>query len=79
MSDPSERPAMTTKKTLVLALEFGFIIVLPLVIFGLLGKWLETKYHTKIFLYAGLILSVLSSVIWLYRRIKDIFEDIKNK
>ena len=78
MTDKSERKIITTKKALALALEFGFIIVLPLVVFGLLGKWLETKYHTKIFLFGGLILAVIASVTWLYRRIKEIFEEIKN-
>jgi hypothetical protein len=79
MTDNNERQYMTTRKTLVLALEFGFIIVLPLVIFGLLGKWLETRYNTKLFLYAGLILAIIASVAWLYRRIKVIFEEIKSK
>jgi hypothetical protein len=79
MTDNHERQNNATKSALVLALEFGFIIALPLVVFSLLGKWLEAKYHTNLFLLGGLILAIVSSTIWLYRRIKQIFEEIKTK
>lgn len=79
MSDNPERSNLTTRKTLALALEFGFIIALPLVAFSLLGKWLAEKYDTKLFLYAGILLAVTSSTLWLYRRMKEIFDEIKEQ
>lgn len=69
----------STYKALALTVEFGFIIILPLVVFGSLGKWLESKYNSKLYLIGALVLSVLASSIWLYIHIKDIYEDFKNK
>lgn len=69
----------SSAKALALTVEFGFIIVLPLVVFVSIGKWLSSKYDSKLFLIAALLLSVSASSIWLYLHIKDIYEDFKNK
>ncbi len=66
-------------KTFSLAVEFGFIIALPLLVFAYLGKWLDAKYHNKLFLLGAILLALTSSITWLYRRVKEILKDLRNK
>ena len=63
-----------------LAFEFGFIIALPLVAFGLLGKYLDGKLGTNYIALIGILLAIIASTVWLSKRIKSILEDLrKNK
>lgn len=70
-----DRKQMTFRKTLMFSLEFGFMIVLPLLIFGYAGDWLADHYHNRGYLFGGLILALLTSTIWMYKRINDIYKD----
>jgi hypothetical protein len=76
--DKDSRKGIAFGKTLAIAVEFGFAIVIPLLVFGYLGKWLETKYNTKLLLIACIAFAIVASSVWLYLRIMDIFEDLKN-
>jgi hypothetical protein len=66
-------------KTFSFAIEFGFIIALPLVGFGYLGKFLDQRYQTnnKIFLYAGILLALATTCLLFMRKIKDIMKDMQ--
>jgi hypothetical protein len=66
-------------KTLNFAVEFGFMIALPLLAFGYAGKYLDSRYHTnnKIFLYAGIILALATTCALFIRKIKDIMKDMQ--
>lgn len=56
-----------------LAAEFGFVIALPLIAFGLGGKWLDSRYHTdKLFTLIGIALALVASTALLARRISAI-------
>jgi len=74
-----ERKRSLHLKTLNFAIEFGFIIALPLVAFAYLGKFLDRHYQTnnEIFLLAGIILALITSSLLFYRRIKDIMKDMQ--
>jgi len=49
--------------------EFGFIIAAPIVVFALLGKWLDGRYDTApLFLVGGFILAALLTSLSIYRR-----------
>ncbi len=49
--------------------EFGVIIAAPIVIFALLGKWLDGLYDTApLFLVGGFIVAALMSGLSIYRR-----------
>lgn len=53
--------------------EFTFLIALPVVVFALLGKWLDGKYGTQpLFLISGFVLAVVISGFTVYRRIKEL-------
>lgn len=59
--------------------EMGFMIALPLVIFGLLGKFLDNKYHTGYYVYLGIALAITLTSILLYRRFARILEKLKEE
>lgn len=58
-----------------LAAELGFIIAVPIVVLGLLGKYLDARWGTHPYLkLAGLVLAIISSSYWLYLRFSDVFK-----
>ena len=78
MSDQkNEQKRVTFAKSFAMVAEFGFAIVIPLLIFGYLGKWLERTYDTKLLLIACIAVAIITSSAWLYWRILDIYEDFK--
>ena len=62
-----------------LAFEMGFIIALPLVAFALLGKYLDKRWGTNYIVLIGILLAIVSSTVWLSKRIKSILEDLKKQ
>ena len=66
---------LSNKKILALSVEFGFMIALPLLILALTGKWLAEKYNNPIYFYGGIILALLTSFVWFWKRITDIYND----
>lgn len=66
---------ITLMKSLSFAIQFGFMIVIPLLVFAYAGKWLSVHFHNQIFFYAGLILALLTSTAWFYKRISDLYKD----
>lgn len=59
------------------ASEFGFIIALPVIGLGLLGKWLDRTYHTKYFVLIGVLVAIALSTVWIARRLKRLMEEMK--
>ncbi len=58
---------------LSLAWELGYSIALPLVIFALLGRWLDKKFATSPWLFLlGIILAVTISSYLVYRKTMEI-------
>lgn len=54
------------------AWELGYIIAIPIVIFGLVGKWLDSKFHHS-FPYLtliGILLAIISTTYWMIQRLK---------
>jgi flagellar biogenesis protein FliO len=67
-----EKPTLNKWKLVNLSAELGFIIALPLVAFGLLGKWLDSRLGTEPWLtIAGILFAIVSTTIWLIRRFKE--------
>jgi len=56
-----------------LATELGFVIALPLVAFGFVGKWLDAKVgnDTQWFTLLGIIIAIASTTMWLTKRLKQ--------
>ncbi len=76
--DIAKKRVLTNRKIIAFSLEFGFMIVLPLVIFAFAGKWLAAYYNNQAFFYGGLILALLTSFAWFWKRINDIYNDFIN-
>lgn len=66
---------ITFARSLSLALQFALMILLPLLVFGFFGKWLEQRYHNRFWLIGALILALTTSSIWFYRKITDLYKD----
>lgn len=73
-----DKKQLTNKKILAFALEFGFMIALPLAILAITGKWLAEKHHNMGFFYGGIVLALIISVVWFWKRITDIYNDFLN-
>ncbi len=65
-------------KTFSFATEFGFIIALPLIVFGYIGKYLDKRFGTKYIVLIAVLLAITASTLWISRRLKDILKDLQN-
>ncbi len=74
-----DKRRITLLKAGNLVLEFGFIIALPLLAFGYLGKLLDERNATQYLKLIGILLALIISTTWLYRRIKEILKDLRNQ
>lgn len=74
-----DKRRITLLKAGNLVLEFGFIIALPLLAFGYGGKLLDERSHSNYFKLIGILLALITSIAWLYRRIKEIQKDLRNQ
>ncbi|MEK9181256.1 MAG: AtpZ/AtpI family protein [Patescibacteria group bacterium] len=77
--DSQTDKTLTKWKAVSLALEMGFIIALPIVALGLLGKYLDVKFQTRaLFKIIGLLSAIALSTFWLARRFSEIFKAMKS-
>lgn len=62
-----------TFSALSLAWELGYSIALPLVVFALIGRWLDKKLETSPWLFLlGIVLAVSISSYLVYRKTMEI-------
>ncbi|MBI3626777.1 AtpZ/AtpI family protein [Candidatus Uhrbacteria bacterium] len=69
--------------TLKLLGDIGFLVAVPLVIFGLGGRLLDKKLHTAPWLMlAGLVISLIITSISIYKKtstiLRELDEELKN-
>jgi F0F1-type ATP synthase assembly protein I len=81
MSDPqdqpTENPAMTFRTAAGFALELGYAIAVPLVVFGAAGRYLDGRFGSAPMLFlAGILLALAASVVWLARKIRRMAAEI---
>ncbi|MBI2607672.1 MAG: AtpZ/AtpI family protein [Candidatus Doudnabacteria bacterium] len=77
MQNSEQKPDQSLSKWRLvnLAFELGFIIALPLVGFGLIGKWLDEKFDTDPWLtLIAILIAIISTTIWLTKRIKELIK-----
>ncbi len=58
------------------AFELGFVIALPIVGFGLLGKWLDSKHNTHYFVFLGIAVAIIFTSIAVYKRFAALIEKL---
>ncbi len=71
---PNKNFSAQTAAAFGIAFELGFIIALPIVILGLVGKWLDQKYASGYFVYLAIALAITITSIWIYGRFKFFLE-----
>ena len=65
-----KKPAKVSFSVLEFAWDLGFSVVIPLILFILLGRFIDGKLGTSpIFLLAGIILSIFISSYGIYRAV----------
>jgi hypothetical protein len=69
---------LTMMKATNIAFEFGFMIALPLIGFGYLGKYLDARWGTHFLMLVGIVLALISSSVWFFKRVRAIAKDINN-
>ena len=80
MPEPQKTdPRSAYWRALGLAWEFGYLIVVPLVLLSLGGLWLDRQFDTKPWLFlAGMALAVTATTILLVRKFSQIVNDMNN-
>ena len=74
----SKPSAFTLARTMQLAVEFGFVMAIPVVAFGLGGKWLDSHtHHYNFFVLFGILFALVCSVALLTKRINGIRKELK--
>lgn len=64
-------------QALNLAWELGYSIAVPLVIFALVGRWLDGRLHTSPWLFlSGVVLAIISTSLLLIRKFTRILRDL---
>jgi hypothetical protein len=60
-----------------MATEFAFMIALPIISLVYLGKWLDTRHNTKVFIFIGFFLALAISTTMIGIRINRIRKGLK--
>ena len=74
---PVKNYRFETTKVVAVAFEMGFIIALPIVALGTLGKHLDDKHHTHWFVYIAIVVSLAISITWLFQRLSELVRKLK--
>ncbi len=70
-----EKPTINKWRLVNLAGQMGFIIALPLVALGFLGKWVDNKLGTDpLFVLVGILLAIVSTTVWLSKKMKELIK-----
>lgn len=73
--DTPQRKALW--QALNMAWELGYTITIPLVLFALAGRWADSQFHTKPWLFlGGVIFAIVSTSLLLVRKFSRIVRDL---
>lgn len=65
--------------SLDLAVRLGFSIAIPLIIFILIGRFLDSYFNTfPVFILLGMIVGLASSIFEIFRSVLPLLDDRKN-
>ena len=76
ISSGEKKKGDLSKSALVsIAFELGFIIALPVVGLGFLGKWLDAKTGTyPVLTLIGILGAIVATSFWMYRKFRGYFK-----
>ncbi len=69
---PNNPKKLDKSAMISLSFELGYIIAIPIVVFGLLGKWLDMRLHHSFpwVTLVGIALAILSTTVWITKRLQ---------
>lgn len=71
--DEGKKERSTLWQVLSLAWNLGYLIAIPLVVFALLGRFLDKRFGTSpLALLAGIFISLVVTTIGVYKKTKEI-------
>lgn len=77
MPTPSEPQRSAFWQALGLAWELGYLIIVPLIIFALAGRWADQQFGTSPWLFlGGMTLAIITTTIFLVRKFSGLIRDI---
>ncbi len=77
MEIPNNKPQIPKKvdrsALISLSFELGYIIAIPLVILGLLGRWLDARMQNEfpMFTLIGIVLAIAATTTWITKKVKN--------
>lgn len=74
MNLPVENPKKVDRAALIsLSFELGYIIALPLVVLGLLGKWGDSHWHHSFpwMTLTGIAVAIAATTFWITSKVKQ--------
>lgn len=61
------------------AIDFAFIIAVPLIAFVYIGRWADQRYNTKYLVLIGILIGLTISTVGIAKQIKKLSDQLKNK
>lgn len=78
MEETRKKEKTQVFSALSLAWQLGYTIVIPLVVFALLGRLLDKQFNSSPLLFIlGIVLAVLVTSIWLVAKLKQFTQEIE--
>lgn len=75
-----QRFAKPQWQALQMVFELGYLIVIPLIVFGLGGRWLDRQLGTSPWLFlGGMVLAVMATTVFLVRKFTKLLHDINHE
>ena len=74
---PDEKPnkEFAKRQLISIAFQLGFIIAIPVVLFGFVGKWLDARTGTyPLLTLIGIFAAIVSTSVWIYRKFRSYFK-----
>ncbi len=66
--------SLEKRELISIAFQLGFIIAIPVVVFGWFGKWLDQKAGTyPLLTLIGIFTAIVFTSMWIYRKFKSYF------
>ncbi len=75
--NPSPKQKNDTIVAFELAWELGYMIALPLVIFALIGRYFDTRFHSSpIFILVGIFFAFFISSYFVWQKTSTLYQEI---
>ncbi len=71
-NSPKNSNSLDKRAMISLSFELGYIIALPLVIFGLVGKWLDGRMGNEfpVMTLIGIGLAIFATTLWIINKLR---------